>query len=277
MELINPPMNFTGSKYKLLPQLLPHFDNTKNTLVDLFMGGGAIYSNLAPYYNNIIVNDIIEELVRIHQNLIAGDLAFIERVKSLVVSKEDKEGFLALRSSFNENKSPEKLWALILCSTNNMMRFNKKFQYNQTFGKRTWNPNTDKKVKAFLTYITPYQDQIKFRSSDFIFLIPDVQYECKDTMVYADPPYFHTKAGYNAYWSKESEDNLYQYLKLVDELGGSFMLSGVLKHDGKESQLIKNLLAEGYDLVELKFDYKKVARRKIDKKTKEIVIKNYKT
>ena len=85
-ELINPPFNFTRSKYKLLPQLLPHFDYSKSTLVDLFMGGGSIYSNLIDKYDNIIVNEIIEELSQIHQKLAEGDLEFIENSKSLCVS-----------------------------------------------------------------------------------------------------------------------------------------------------------------------------------------------
>lgn len=274
MELINTVFNFTGSKFKLLPQLLPHFDYTKTTLVDLFMGGGSIYTNLVDKYENIITNEIVKELSQIHQRLVEGDSAFVERVKQLVVSKEDKEGFLALRTSFNEEKSPEKLWALMLCSTNNMMRFNKKFQYNQTFGKRTWNPNTDKKVTAFMEHITPYAAKITFRSSDFVFLVPDVDFD-STAMVYADPPYINTEAGYNAYWSKKSENNLYEYLKLVDEIGASFMLSGVLAHDGKESELLKNLITDGYELVELDFDYSKVSRKKVNKKTKEIIIKNY--
>ena len=38
-ELIQSPLNYTGGKYKLLPQLLPHFPQDINLFVDLFCGG----------------------------------------------------------------------------------------------------------------------------------------------------------------------------------------------------------------------------------------------
>lgn len=40
-ELIKSPLNYTGGKFKLLPQILPLFPNEINTFVDLFGGGGV--------------------------------------------------------------------------------------------------------------------------------------------------------------------------------------------------------------------------------------------
>lgn len=40
-ELIKSPLNYTGGKFKLLPQILPLFPNDINTFVDLFGGGGV--------------------------------------------------------------------------------------------------------------------------------------------------------------------------------------------------------------------------------------------
>jgi uncharacterized protein YihD (DUF1040 family) len=39
-----------------------------------------------------------------------------------------------------------------------------------------------------------------------------------------------SEAGYNAFWKKDDDLRLYDYLKLIDESGSSFMVSGVLKH-----------------------------------------------
>ena len=39
-------MNYTGGKYKLLPQLLPLFPQDINTFVDLFTGGGNVAINI---------------------------------------------------------------------------------------------------------------------------------------------------------------------------------------------------------------------------------------
>lgn len=268
MEYINSVMNFTGNKFKLLPQLLPHFDYEKSILVDCFTGGGSIYINLIDKYDKIIINDIIPELVGIHKNLIESD-EIIDKTKKLVVEKDEKEKFLELRKSFNEEKSPEKLWALMLCSTNNMMRFNKKFLYNQTFGKRSWNSKTDEKVKKFISHVRPYKNKLIFKNEDFNNLSIN-----KDMMVYCDPPYFITEAGYNAYWSKEKELELYDFLLKCDKIGASFMLSGIIKHDKENSLLLNKLITDGYKSVDFIYNYNKVSR-KGEKKTQEIIIKNF--
>lgn len=41
MNYIDGVMNYTGSKFKLLEQILPNFDYTKEKFVDLFCGGGS--------------------------------------------------------------------------------------------------------------------------------------------------------------------------------------------------------------------------------------------
>lgn len=133
MTYIEPPFNYTGSKYKLLNQLLPEFDYSKNTFIDMFAGGGSVFSNIANKFDKLIVNDIIKDLIGIYEELIKSD-DIIEKTKNLCPEKTDNEQFIKLRDSYNLEPSPEKLWALILSSTNNMIRFNKKFKYNQTFG-----------------------------------------------------------------------------------------------------------------------------------------------
>lgn len=44
-------------------------------------------------------------------------------------------------------------------------------------------------------------------------------------MIYCDPPYTNTLAGYNRYWNQALEDKLYSYLKNLDKTGHSFALS----------------------------------------------------
>lgn len=52
------------------------------------------------------------------------------------------------------------------------------------------------------------------------------------------------------------------------------MVSGVLKHNNIESELLKKLISDGYKYKELKFDYNKVSR--VGKKeTTEIIVMNY--
>lgn len=266
---IDSVMNYTGSKYKLLEQLLPNFDYTKPYFIDMFTGGGSIYLNILDKYEKIIVNDIISDLIGIHEGLILSN-EIIEETKMLCPSKEDKLKFNELRNSYNENPSPSKLWALMLSSTNNMMRFNKKFKYNQTYGSRGWNENTSKKVLLLTEHVRPYINKIKFSSKNF----NDIKVTTDKVMVYCDPPYSNTEAGYNAYWEKDDDKKLYNYLLDINEKGSSFMISGSLSHNGNTCKLLEDLILYGFKYKDLEYNYNKVSRNG-NKKTKEIIIMNY--
>jgi len=224
-------------------------------------------------YDKIIINDIIEEIIGIHTNLINNPKQFIAATKEITLKdKEDHIGYSKLRQSFNDEKTPQKLFALMLSCTNNMIRLNKKFQFNQTFGKRTWNDSTEKKVNEFVGHISKYKDKIFPISRPFHEMVTK-----EPAMYYIDPPYTNTEAGYNSYWSVESENRLYEYIRNLNEKGDSFMLSGVHgpHKNGKESEIINNLIADGFNYKFLEHDYKKVSRSEEAKNSKEVIIFNY--
>jgi len=275
--MINTPFNYTGSKYNLLEYILPELDYSKPFFVDLFAGGGSVYTNVVDQYTNILVNDIIVDLIGIHKGLIDSD-DIIEATKSICPDKNNPEQFLSLRENYNKNPTPEKLWALMLSSTNNMMRFSggkngKPFKYNQTFGKRTWNSNTDTKVIKFVNHIRLYKDNIHFSSKHFA----DIPIETNDFMVYIDSPYTGSDAGYNCYWNNDDDLKLYNYIKKLDSVGASFMISGILGEHKKgiRWELIDKLIADGYKYKLIDFNYNKVARKKEEKNSNEIIIMNY--
>lgn len=268
MKYIEGVMNYTGSKFKMLSQLIPEMDYTKNTFVDVFTGGGSIYTNVLDKYESVIANDIITDLIGIHRGLLESD-EIISKTKLLCPDKDNPVGFGTLRKNYNDNPSPEGLWALMLSSTNNMVRFNQNLKYNQTFGKRSWNDATQRKVNNFTEHIRKFKDNLVYLSTEF------ENIEIKDDMmIYLDPPYSNTSAGYNAYWKKDDDEKLYKYIKNIDKIGASFMLSGVLEHDGKPCKLLERLILDGYKVIELDFNYNKVSR-KGKKDTKEIIIINY--
>jgi len=186
--MIETPFNYTGSKFRLLEQLLPEFDYTKPYFVDLFTGGGSVYTNVADRYDKLIANDVIKDLVGIHQSLLDSD-DIITETKSICPPKGNPELFGKLRENYNLEPTPAKLWSLMLSSTNNMMRFNQKFKYNQTYGDRGWNSNTDKKVETFTNHIRQYHDKIRFKSVPF----DQVEISSDKIMFYADPPYGRIK------------------------------------------------------------------------------------
>jgi site-specific DNA-adenine methylase len=111
----------------------------------------------------------------------------------------------------------------MLSSNNNMMRFNQKFKYNQTYGNRGWNSNTDKKVESFTNHVRLYKDKVKFTSKSF----NEINISSDKIMFYCDPPYGYVKntdgtmgkkqiseAGYNAFW-KADDDKSYMTIFII--------------------------------------------------------------
>lgn len=279
---VNGYLNYTGSKYKLLEQIIPEMDYTKKYFIDLFTGSFVVGANVVDKYDKILSNDIIKELVDIHKLLLESD-DIIEKTKLLCPPKENQDAFLELRKSFNDDKTPEKLWALILCCNSNLMRFNNNFLFNQTWGNRTWNSSTDKKVEEFKNHIRQYKEKIIFTSKHFY----DIDIK-KPSMVYIYPPYGFVKdektnnigtkqiseAGYNCYWKKEDDIKLYEYCKELNNNGSSFMISGVLEHNNNKTWILDKLINDGFNYKELIFDYNKVSKVGV-KNTIEIIVKNY--
>ena len=284
--MIETPFNYTGSKFKLLEQILCEFDYKKPYFIDLFAGGGSIYTNVVDKYEKSIVNDIIGDLIGIHKSLLESDDIVLE-TKSMCPGKGNPDGFDLLRNNYNSNTTPAGLWALMLSCTNNMMRFSggngKKFKFNQTYGNRGFSDATQKKVDSFTNHIRQYKDKIRFVSKPF----NEIEISSDKIMIYCDPPYGRIKnidgtigkkqiseAGYNAFWLQDDDIKLYNYLKSIDEKGSSFMVSGVLKHDDKICWMLDKLIVDGFKCKELDFDYNKVSR-KGQKETIEVIITNY--
>ena len=62
--MIQSPLNYTGGKFKLLPQILPLFPQNINVFVDLFCGGCNVGINVD--CNRVIYNDLNENLLYLY-------------------------------------------------------------------------------------------------------------------------------------------------------------------------------------------------------------------
>ena len=267
--MIEPPFNYTGSKFKSLPQILPLLDTSCTRFVDLFGGGGSVWSNVVDLYPKVVANDIIYHLVECQKRLVTEPAATIAKTRSLCVAKDDQVGFHQLRDDFNLDPTPEKLWALMLCSTNNMMRFNRSWKYNQTFGKRTFNDRTLVKAEAFAAHLQPFQDRLTFKSLDFEKVgVTDGDF------IFCDSPYSNTEAGYNAYWQKNDDVRLFNWIIRVINKGTKIAVCGSYSHNGEHCRLLDLLKAAGFAMVEIDADYNKVSRVG-NKTTQEVMMLSY--
>lgn len=147
------PLNYTGNKYKLLPQILPLFPRDINIFVDLFGGSAVLTANIEAktiVYNEYDTNvfNIIKGIYESHDNIIEDIDYYINYFK---LSKTNKEGYLALREEWNKSLKKDwvRLYTLICHSFNNSIRFNSKGEFNMPFGERCFNDKLKTKLIEF--------------------------------------------------------------------------------------------------------------------------------
>lgn len=280
MEYVKSPLNYTGGKYKLLPQLLELFPKQVNTFVDLFAGGGNVSVNVKA--EKVVFNDLMWQVPEMLQEFkkigVEESLRKIDGyISSYDLSKKNKEGYLALRELYNKGKSdPLMLYTLICYSFNNQIRFNNKGAYNMPFGKErsSFNPTLREK---FIIFVQRLQSmEIQFSSKDFRELDLDTLGE--NDFVYCDPPYLITVASYNENggWGEQAERDLLAKLDTLDKAGVKFGLSNVFESKGKENIILKEW-AKGYTVHYLDHTYSNCSYHKKDKQSKdiEVFITNY--
>lgn len=281
MEYIKSPLNYTGGKFKLLPQLLEIFPEDIDTFVDLFAGGGNVSVNVNAkhiVYNDFLwqVPEMLEEFKR------CGAKKCVERIDEYIthyeLSKENKGGYLRLRKLYNSGKpmDPIMLYTLICYSFNNQIRFNGKQEYNMPFGKdrSSFNPALREK---FINFVGRLQEiDISFFSKDFRAV--KVENLRGNDFVYCDPPYLITVASYNENggWGERDEQDLLNKLDNINEAGVKFGLSNVLESKGRSNDILKDW-AKKYRVNYLDHTYSNCSYHKKDKQSKdvEVLITNY--
>jgi DNA adenine methylase Dam len=272
--MLKSPLNYAGSKHDLMEQLLQHFPSTESVDVfyDVFAGGLSVSMNTN--YKKTIANDIIKPLIEFYYNLnTASKRGLVDdeilKIKSFAINKESQEEYNKIRQDFNETGNPYQFFALVSSCTNNMMRFNKSFKFNQSFGKRTINDSTVQKLKDYCNVLVNKDIYFSNFTYQDLFKIQPVN---QRDFVYLDPPYMISEAGYNAYWSKKSEESLYDLLDELDSKGIRFVMSNLKQHKGVINPYLHRI--DKFQIIELDYDYEKVARKK-GAESIEIIVKNF--
>ncbi len=301
MEIVKSPLNFTGGKYKLLPQIIPLFPKNISTFVDLFCGGCNVGINTAA--EKIICNDIDSNLIGLFSFFKGKSYNSLlpkiqEAIKCFNLSDSEKNGysfyncnsasglgnfnrtgFLSLRETFNAISKDDAnyylyLYILVVYAFNNQIRFNSAGKFNLPVGKRDFNARMQSKLKNFLSALEA--KDVSFSNCDF----SDIKVSSlgKNDFVYADPPYLITCATYNEKsWNEEEEKKLLSYLDELSDNNIHFALSNVLFTDNKTNTILQTWLSErNYNCHHLDFSYKNSNyHKKHVAKTDEVLITNY--
>ena len=279
-------MNYTGGKYKLLPQILPLFPTEINTFVDLFTGGGNIAVNVNA--NKIIANDFEPHIIDIYKTFQKYEINELIKTIELAIQRfgltiENADNFNKFREYYNKHIEdgysfimPVMLYVLICYSFNHQFRFNSKGEFNMPFGKNRsqWNDTMKKNLINFHKAIT--EKNIIFTNKDFNELKVDKL--TSNDFVYCDPPYLITCATYNEKdgWNETHEKELLGLLDRLNMQNIRFALSNVLFSKGKTNDILIEW-SRKYNVHHLDYTYQNCNYHTKDKDSKpdEVLITNY--
>ena len=293
-------LNYTGGKYKLLPQIEPLFPEEYNNFIDLFAGGANVGVNAKPK-EKIYINEIKYYLVELYKFFKSTDIdILLSKIETLIdeyglsntkkygyvhynsdsekgIGEYNKEPFKKLKTDYNNGKftGDDKnlvFYVLIVFGFNNQIRFNSKGEYNLPQGKRDFNDKMVAKLKTFHKAIK--DNKIEFFNLDF----REFKNFSTNDFIYVDPPYRISTASYNELggWTLQDDLDLFEYLDKADKKGVKFAISNVIEHKGKENnELIE--WAKKYNVHELNFNYNNSNYQSKAKGnvTKEVLITNY--
>ncbi len=303
-EVIPSALNYTGGKYKLLPQILPLFPKDADKVVDLFCGGCNVGINVncsRVQFNDSnscligllammkrlskeeIFNWVFQAIEKYGLSLVSENgYEYYHCESSSGLGSYNKAGFNRLRDDFNKKEEKDDeyylmLYLLIVYSFNNQIRFNRKGEFNLPVGKRDFNVKMQAKLQAFLDRIK--SGDYQFTNLDFREI--DLENFTEKSFFYADPPYLITCATYNeqAGWTEEDERDLLEFLEKLDKKGIRFALSNVLESKGKKNEILSEWIEKNKKFKAIPLDYSysnsNYHTKQRESVTKEVLVVNY--
>ena len=286
-EYLKSPLNYIGGKYKLLPQILPLFPKDVEIFVDLFCGGLNITLNYPA--KKSYCNDNLCYLIELYRFLQTNSAEFILQniakiIKLYKLDKQNKEGYNALRTAYNANKSPILLFVLIAFGFNHQIRFNNAHCFNTPFGKNrsSFNEKMHQNLISLIDFLQ--KNSIEFLSLDFREVLESIPINTQ-SFVYADPPYLLTQGTYNdgkrgfSGWNEKLEQSLLLMLEKLHKKDIKFALSNVLTHKNMQHTILKEWFERhSFFVHHLNAHYSNAnyqAKFKDKGQTKEVLITNY--
>lgn len=282
-DFVKSPLNYTGGKYKLLPNIFELAPSNINTFYDIFGGGFNVGINADS--KKIIYNDMNCYLSEMFEYFKTEGFENVNtNIKNIIttynLNQENVDGYNKLRKDYNNSPSPLCLFVLTCYSFNHQIRFNSKHEFNTPFGKdrSSYNDSIENNLSKFCYNLQ--KKDTEFYSKDFTeFMKNDYN---TDDFIYCDPPYLITTGSYNdgkrgfKDWGIEEEKQLLKFLDLLNEKGIKFMLSNVFYHKGLSNDLLIEW-SNKYNVHYVDKDYKNSSYhgKNTDKKTVEVIITNY--
>lgn len=282
-DYIKGPLNYTGGKYSILKDILPHFPKNINTFIDLFAGGLNVGININA--KRIVANDQISYLIEMYEYFKKTELEeILYGVDSIVseysLDQTNADGYNRLRNDYNSSQTPLKLFVLTCFSFNHQIRFNNSMKFNTPFGKdrSSYNESIKKNLIKFCQKLK--SGNYEFSSVDFRKI--EIANLGQTDVVYCDPPYLITTGSYNdgkrgfGDWKQEDDDALLSLLDKLNEKNVPFFLSNVFYHKGLMNEKLIEW-SKKYKVIYIDKSYANCSYHFKDRnaKTVEVLITNY--
>lgn len=254
------PLNYIGSKAKVVPDILRLQPENYDTFIDAFGGGFNVGINITA--KKVIYNDLnylVANLIRsFREHDTYNYLLYIKRIiKKFGLEKANGPAYLEARSYYNslpaEKRDPRLLFTIILYGFQQQIRFNSQHDFNNPVGMRWFNDKILEKMISFSRQIK--EGNYEFSCQNYKELRSKMT---PSSFVYFDPPYNLTTGSYNDGkrgfdgWNKELEAELFSFADNLNKSGVPFMLSYVVEHKGATNQeLLDWINKRGYRLIQL--------------------------
>lgn len=296
MKMIKSPIFYMGNKFDLLDDLLAYFPKKEQVdlFIDLFGGSGVVSLNVP--YDNIIYNELNNNIVQLLKTLINTEpIKTIEHIKNRIEQfnlptygiEKGTDGYEKFEKNYYDfrlfyNQQKEKnyldLYTLTYFSFSNLIRFNKKDEFNMPYGHRCF-LSKEHDINIQLAYNVFNSRNITMLNKNAFDILSEIK-ENKNQFIYLDPPYSNTLAIYNEQranggWNIDDDNKLFKELDRLNNLGIKWAMSNVLENKGvKNTHIEKWAVDNNYKIIDF-HNKEYAALGKGNAKTREVLIVNY--
>jgi len=259
---LKPLIKWSGGKGDEIKQFEKYIPPTYDTYLEPFIGGGALFFNLAP--KKAVISDVHTELVDLYNSVGQGKANEIHQF--MEENPNDEDTYYKVRNDMVINNSldnAKRFYYERKTCFRGMLRYNKKGKFNIPFGRYKTINYSELKNKEYETLLA--RTMVLCESFEYVF----ENYNDENNFMFLDPPYDSefTDYGYCQFGKKEQE----QLAKCFKETKiKCLMVIGKTKFI---EELYKDYIVDEYDK---NYRFKLYAGRIGDEiNTKHLVIKNY--
>ena len=271
-----PFVKWAGGKRQIMPEIKKYVPENYDTFYEPFVGGGAVFFELAP--KKAVINDYNSELMNVFE-CIKDEVKFDKMCTELNhhEANHSEEYYYQVRNIDRDVKKYNKLADykkaartiyLNKACFNGLYRVNSKNEFNVPFGKKE-KVNTYEGQNLGVVHCILNFNDIKLLSTDFEEAVKDAK---KGDFVYLDPPYDSDTSTFNDYtengFNKDEQRRLAILFKELSDRGCYVMLSN-------HNTILVNELYKDYNIHVIKAKRNINANGKKRGKVEEVIITNY--